>query len=328
MEEPGVRRRFEAIDTNANVSDNDNAMADQASASAPAAKKAKTAPRILTFKVHDSPVKVQVLSTQTLYDLVDILCRETTIGAGESVDDHMWKITLPGGKVYESEHVPCQSKLRANKTLLSDLDLVPKKSTMTLHYDYGDFWEYEITCEETNQDDNNSSHDDPIIIDESLFPRRKPAAVPKGFILYETQQVDLNVLFPTFNKWVFQGGRTAELNLFQPGRKQNFGFVERGSRHMLYLPCKAGNDLSEYLHCFDVAAKRKHGGMTNWFSVVVLPKEHSATLANRYSRDLEAGFIEMRVASFPPTMPLINSAFPNSLHLLDISRIKRFLEDG
>ena len=151
------------------------------------------------------------------------------------------------------------------------------------------------------------------IVDESLFPRRKPANAPTGFIEYVTQEVDLNAMFPTFNDWVFRHGRAAELNLFQAGRKQNFGFVERtaGTRHMIILPCKAGGeDSSVYLHCFDFATQFKHGGDYSWYSVVVLPEDHPPKLNDRYSRELERGFIELKVASFPPTMSLCNSAFP------------------
>ena len=140
MEEPGVRRRLEAIDSNIHL--NDNAMADPASA--PAAKKAKSIPHVFTFSVAHSPVQVQLLSTQTLYDLVDIICRETKIGRNESVNAHTWNIRLQGGRAYESGDFPCQSERRANRTQLADLALVPKTTTMILNYDYGAGWVYDI----------------------------------------------------------------------------------------------------------------------------------------------------------------------------------------
>ncbi|KAI2512015.1 hypothetical protein MHU86_2303 [Fragilaria crotonensis] len=314
MNEPEFHRRLEAVDTNANAN---NANVNDSS-SAPAAKKAKGAARILTFSVSHSPVQVQVLSTQTLYDLVDIICRETTIGRNESADAHMWNIRLlPGRRVYESGDFPCQSERRANRTMLSDLALVPKTTTMILNYDYGDDLEYKITCEETN---GNTGDADPVVVDESLFPRRKPTVAPNGYILYDAQDVDLNALFPTFNGWAFQDqdAPSVELNLFQAGGKQNHGYVQKdkdGLIHMIFLPCQAGDDLSVYLHCFDYASQFKyatHGEypMYSWFSMVVLPEGHKPTVSKRYSRELEDGFIEMRVASFPQTIRLINSAFP------------------
>jgi hypothetical protein len=157
-------------------------------------------------------------------------------------------------------------------------------------------------------------------MDESLFPRRKPTVAPNGFILYDAPQVDLNALFPTFNQWAFQRGvaPAVELNLFQAGAKQIYGYVQKdyhGVFHMIFLPCQAGNDLSVYLHCFDYAAQFKYATqkdypMYNWFSMVVLPEKHKPTVSKRYSRELEHGFIETRVASFPQTIRLINSVFP------------------
>ncbi|KAI2506269.1 hypothetical protein MHU86_8204 [Fragilaria crotonensis] len=223
--------------------------------------KGKGAARILTFSVSHSPVQVQVLSTQTLYDLVDVICRETTIGRNESADAHMWNIRLlPGRRVYESGDFPCQSERRANRTMLSDLALVPKTTTMIFNYDYGDDLEYKITCEETN---GNTGDTDPVGVDESLFPRRKPTVAPNGYILYDAQDVDLNALFPTFNGWAFQDqdAPPVELNLFQAGGKQNHGYVQKdkdGLIHMIFLPCQAGDDLSVYLHCFDYASQFKY----------------------------------------------------------------------
>lgn len=311
MDDPECGRKLKAVDTNVNVNvnSNDKSIID-AICSAPAAKKVKSTPSILTFSVAHSPVQVQVLSTQTLYDLVDIICQETTIGRSESVDDHMWNITLPGGRVYESGDFPCETENRASTTQLADLALVPKTTTMVLNYDYGDGYEYKIACEETS----GNTGDSDCIIDESLFPRRKPAVVRSGFVLYETQQVDLNVLFPSFNKWAFlrEYEDSVSLNLFQAGRKSNYGFVQKddGVMQMMYLPCRAGDDLSVYLHCFDYASRFKCGSMCSWYSMVVLPEGHSDALSSKYSRNLEKGFCEMKVASFPQTIPLINSAFP------------------
>lgn len=308
MNEPESRRNLQDVDTNINININNDAIADTTD---PVAKKRKTAPRILTFSLAHSSVQVQLLSTQTIHDLVDIICRESTIGYDESVDSHMWNLHLlphdddDDDEVYESGDFPCTSELRANQVALADLPLVPKVTKMMLHYDYGEDWEYTISFEDASVD--------PSVDDESLFPRRKPAAVPDGLVPYVTDKVDLNALFPTLNKWAFhhESRRLVELNLFQPGRKQNFGFVEKRDRtlHMIFLPCRAGTDLSVYLHCFDYASQFK-STTNNWYSMVVFPEEHPAKLADRYSRELEPGLVAMRVASYPPTVPWINSFFP------------------
>jgi hypothetical protein len=93
MDEPELRRRRGAVDTNVNDVVNVNAVVDPA----PAAKKTKRIPRIFTLSVDHSPIQVQVLSTQTIYDLVDIICRNATIGQSESVTGHEWNVRLSGG---------------------------------------------------------------------------------------------------------------------------------------------------------------------------------------------------------------------------------------
>jgi hypothetical protein len=181
-----------------------------------------------------------------------------------------------------------------------------------LHYYYGGSLEYNIYCKE--------AHDtiDPIV-DQSLFPRRKPAAAPNGFIPNVTERVNLNALFPTFNKWGFQHDRAVELHLFQPGRKQNHGYVQRddnGVLHMLFLPCKAGKDLSAYLHCLDYASRFKYETfedcpMYSWYSIVVCPQGHSDSSTDRHSHNQKRGFTEMKIAPSPSqAIPLFNSVFP------------------
>lgn len=64
----------------------------------------------MTFAINHSPVQVQLCSTHSIHDLVDILCRETTIGDTESVHDHMWNIVSDKG-IFESGDFECQSEL-------------------------------------------------------------------------------------------------------------------------------------------------------------------------------------------------------------------------
>ena len=311
---------FSALDTIVNGS--------LAAVEAPAAKKAKTvsipshSQRVLTFSVAHSPTKVQVLSTHTIHDLVDIFCRETTIGRNESVDDHLWNIRFPGtgGAVYESGDHPCESQLRAKQTKLGDLRFAPK-TCIILNYDYGDGLEYKITFVE---DTTESISPD----GESLFPRRKPTAVPTGYIQHVTKEVNLNSLFPTFNKWAFQQGHMVSLNLFQAGRKNNYGFCQRGNdgvRHMIYLPCKAGKDLSVYLHCFDYATQFSYatyegGPEYSWYSMVVCPDIQKTA---KYQSQHQTGFMEVSVATYPPNLPFFNAVFPKLAALAGYKKDKK-----
>lgn len=320
MAEPEFRRRLGVVDTNVNV--NDNSIIDPAPA---ANKKSKRTQRIITFSVDHSPVQVQILSTQTIYDLVDIICQNATIGQSESVDGREWNVRLlPDGEVYEYGGFLPESQQRAHKVQLADLALEPNVTTMVLQYDYGGSLEYKIYCKEA------SDVVDPIV-EQSLFPRRKLKAAPGGFLPYDTQKVDLNVLFPTLNKWAFQHDRAVELHLFQPGRKQNHGYVQRddnGVLHMLFLPCRAGKDLSTYLHCFDYASQFKFETyndcpMYNWYSVVVCPEGHLESLTDQYSRNQKRGFVEMKIAPCPQTIPHFNSVFPKLAALAGYRKDKR-----
>ena len=64
-----------------------------------------------------------------------------------------------------------------------------------------------------------------------------------------------NNLFPSLDKWAFgEGSMMVKLNLFQPGKKENHGFIERGNggvRHVIFLPVRAGDDLYEYFRSLD-----------------------------------------------------------------------------
>merc|ERR1719481_2322223 len=118
---------------------------------------------------------------------------------------------------------------------------------------------------------------------------------PANFSPHTVHDVDLNALFPTFNRWVFGPGRQRKirLNLFQPGRRQNHGYVEHdgGVRHMMFLPLRPGSDLSDYLRAWDSACTRPYpteGGcpIYSWVSVAVIPEAQvSERLERKYGRD-------------------------------------------
>jgi len=280
-------------------------------------KKPKTAlpPKILTFKLSHSPVKVQVLSTQTVFDLVDIICQETTVGMDEGVYDHMWDLVVPMRGMYNSSDAyvdsmsdwASKSSFKASQTKLSDLQL-SLDSTMTLDYDYGTTSHYTIQLvEETPYDETGT------------FPRRKPIEAPSGMVEFNTDQANLNTMFPTFNKWISEAEQIG-LNFFQPGRKHNYGLQERGNdgvRHMIFLPAKPGNDLADYLHCFDYASQFEYSkdekwGTPNydWYSMVVFPLDGTIKSYVKYASNQEAGFCEAKVAPDSSDLPSLNKIFP------------------
>ena len=212
-------------------------------------KKQLTRPTILTFTaVHDRFARLQLLSTHTLYDLVSALCKYTSIGyeGADGPDDHLWYITC-NGLEYESSDIECQSPLRANQTRLVDLSL-EKGSTMKLTYDYGTTSQYDITL--VSVDEDLSSQD--II----SFPRNRPRSVmPVSYKKYEPENThttpsNLDELFQNLNTWIFDKGNNVSVNLFQGGRKKNFGHMDNQFT-MLYLPVKP-DDLANWLNCFNV----------------------------------------------------------------------------
>lgn len=52
---------------------------------------------IFTFRLSHCPLKVQLLSKHTLYDLVDLVCKVSAVGDDGSgtVNEHLWNINVP-----------------------------------------------------------------------------------------------------------------------------------------------------------------------------------------------------------------------------------------
>lgn len=298
---------------------------------APISKKLKTSSppplEIYTFSLSHSPVQVQLLGTQSIYALVDIICQETCVGDNESVDEHMWDVKIPGHRAYNSldQYVEYSSRewwgeedshpLKATKTKIQDLNLATGTS-FRLEYDYGTTSTYEITLVDKSIVDKSNQQP------KGDFPRRKP--LDRGFIPYVTDQVNLNHMFPHFNAWLnhAEEGFSLECNFFQPGRKHMYGYFEhlyRACLHMIYLPLKPGKDLSDYLHCIDHASQFPcstfdYGGTESypnntWYSMVALPHDPSVTTYEKFLRGREVGFCDARRA---PTNPhtALNAIFP------------------
>ena len=294
-----------------------------ANAPAAAAKKAKTVNNeVLTFKVDHSPVQVQLLSKHTVHDLVDILCQATTIGQeGAAVYEHMWYVQV-NGKKYESGDCECESDLRATVYKLGDLKLAPN-TAMTLNYDYGAGCRYSITLVEKSDQDEGST---------TTYPCRKAIATP-AYTVFETVLADLNALFPQLNEWTFTDEESSlcDMNLFQAGKKQHFAFLARnfnGCLDMIYLPMKAGNDLTDYFHSLDYAtqfqvASGEEFPYYNWHSVVVLPTEAPQNKIDKYGKDQRRGFCD---SVRPPSAyagSSLNHVFPKVAALAGYKKDKK-----
>jgi len=206
----------------------------------------KSKPTILTFTAaHDRFARLQLLSTHTLHDLVSTLCKYTPVGyeGSEGPDDHLWYITYNGSE-YESSDFECQSPLRANQTRLLDLSL-EKGSTLKLTYDYGSTSRYEITVVSVNEEVKSE--------DITSFPRNQTkSAMPTSYQKYQPEDTNTNLdlQFQNLNAWIFGERSNVLVNLFQAGRKKNFGFMDNRLT-MLYLPVKP-DDLANWLQCFNV----------------------------------------------------------------------------
>ena len=113
---------------------------------------------MLTFGRSDSPVQVQLLSRHTVFDLVDILCKETVVGLKETVYDHIWTLHV-GGREYGIGN--------NEKTSLGNLEMSPGME-IDLNYDFGCDQLYKIVlCDVIQVTDSGDR-----------FPCRKPFSIP------------------------------------------------------------------------------------------------------------------------------------------------------
>jgi hypothetical protein len=259
-------------------------------AGGPAPKRAKSSASsvVLTFALSHSPVKVELLESQTIYQLVDIICCETDVGMSEAVYDHMWDVHVPGiGKFNSSDEYAEMSGLRkASRAKLQQLALA-LSTTLQLEYDYGSTSHYNITLVNKSTTTEAASN----------FPRRQKVGV-SGLAKFATDAaIDLNVAFPNLNGWTCTASQLS-LNLFQAGKKKNWGFLERcndGTRHMIFLPTQP-KSLNDYLHTLNYAAQfQPTPQYYTWYSMVVLPHDNAASYS-KYARELERGFCEAEVA--------------------------------
>ena len=297
----------------------------------PARKKPKaeaSPPTVFTFGASHSAARVQLLSRHTVYDLCDILCQCTAVGDGEGADSHMWNVDWQG-RCYESGEFECMSSLRASQTTLGDLAL-PLNANLLWTYDYGSPARVQITLLETSTLADGES--------EAQFPRKMVAMGPAGYAQYSPPQdlkVDLDETFAHLNKWAFVEGESVSLNLFQPPRTRNHGYLERcnmGVHHMIFMPAAPPKDLAAYLHCLDAGVSLGKPKMYrddcpeySWYSMVVLP---AASVNERlrktwFSDDQEVGFVEAKVVPDDANLASLNKAFPKIAALAGFAKDKK-----
>ena len=286
--------------------------------------------KVLNFSSNHNPiVKVQLLSTNTLHDLVDTICHHTSIGANgdEGVYDHMWTINF-NGDTYESGEIQCCSPLRATeKQLGNDLYL---GCVFKLMYDYGSQMDYKITF--LGEEDMKAGDD------KKLYPRRQPSSRPAGYLKYEINETNcpnngdlqLDTLFRNLQRWIFKSHNAVLINLFQAGRKKNFGFFYKygEARGMMYLPVKPAN-LTTWMTCFDRGATCIPTGLEpggdgyphyNWHSIVLLPTSRlTHKLAFEYEKNAEEGFCDVVRINDASSDPL-TSAFPKITALAGLKK--------
>ena len=188
----------------------------------------------------------------------------------------MWCVVVEGREYFSTDSPEIISIADLHLTTNIKFDFI---------YDFGSERVYHLTLVSVTSVDN---------VDMRYLPRRKLLPFPPRYIKY-TSNMDLDLLFPNLSEWIFnEESIMTQVNLFQPGRKLNHGYLKRGNcgvNHMLFLPVKAGNDLGDILHCLDFASTRKFAvnedGFPNntWFSVVISPSPVDIRLKSKFSKD-------------------------------------------
>lgn len=144
----------------------------------------------------------------------------------------------------------------------------------------------------------------------------------------------LDYHFSYLNDWIFQNERDVTVNLFQAGRKQNFGFMDNKFT-MLYLPARPDN-LANWLECFNRGASIKPAGVEQegythytWQSVVTLPRSNfTQQLRKKYTCHEKRGFIDAPIIEDHSTYPSplqvhLDNVFPKIAALAGLRKDRR-----
>mmetsp|Transcript_385 Transcript_385/g.636 ORF Transcript_385/g.636 Transcript_385/m.636 type:complete len:440 (+) Transcript_385:17-1336(+) len=306
------------------TTDDDSSAAAKEKSSKRQKTSSSTLPTVLTFSTaHDRFARLQLLSSHTLYNLISALCRHTPVGyeGSEGPDDHLWYVTTEDGTKYESSEFECESELRANRTKLDSLGLAAG-DTLRLNYDYGTTSHYTLKLLE--QRPLMMAEEDP-----DVFPRNNvDSGMPPAYSKYAPTAINgdevlnLDTTFAHLQRWMFHSSEAGpvNVNLFQAGKKKNYGFMNndcRGVLGMMYLPVKA-DDLANYLMYFNEGAKVKPKGVEtdgyphyNWHSVVIVPtSKRTNALDKKYCDRTQRGFCDAVVCGDMDQSNNLNAYFP------------------
>ena len=150
-------------------------------------------------------------------------------------------------------------------------------------------------------------------------------------IRYQPKDTDSNLdaLFCHLNNWIFHKSSTVSVNLFQAGRKKNYGFMN-DTFTMLYLPTKPDN-LANWLEAFNAGSSIKPAGIEEkgyayytWQSIVPLPRSKlTSQLRSKYKSNERLGFCDAPVVEdLLPTVDL-EKLFPKIAALAGLKKDKR-----
>jgi len=199
----------------------------------------------------------------------------------------MWQINYKG------------RALCSNWTKLEDLSL-EKGSTLMLIYGFENSSVYQVTLDKSGDLGTQDN--------ESLFPRNLPVSpsmtpsILRSYKKYEPSTgAAFNLLDDEFcylNDWIFHKARSVSVNLFQAGRKKNYGFMDNKFT-MMYLPAKP-DSVANWLECFNRSACIRPAGLETdgyahytWQSVVPIPRSKlTPHLTSKYKSNEKPGFCD------------------------------------
>lgn len=266
---------------------------------------------ILTYEVVGSGVEVQVLSTQTILQLIAVVCDETVVGMNEGVHDHMWIVHDPmEGKSYESGEYECRSDLRASCHRLDSINAASRVGhQLILEYDYGSTSAYQLALKSVDELADDA--------DRSLFPRRAPLPGQANFAPYTPVPgaANLNEMYPDLNSFLFEkDDDKLEIYFFQPGKKKVQGWIRKeydACCHMIHLPEKFGS-VDEMLSALNESVLAdKPSFHYEWYGVTLFPRNGTSNRLNKYKSastaeldiTVERGSKEVDKSAFLKTFP-------------------------
>ena len=179
--------------------------------------------------VESSGVSVEILSDQTVYDLVKIVCKETCVGQGQTVDDKSWDLTDKStGHTFSTGFFHDHKNEKVGN--LRSGQIIGSK----FHLDYDDGYHYDFSLTAITLPGP--------AINKNAFPRRAALPLDVDFTPYNPGpgSTNLNDLYHDLNKFLFEKEDVKlDICLFQPGRKQVHTFIDKGYDgifHAIHVP--------------------------------------------------------------------------------------------